>query len=149
MKFSAKLPGPDAECQLWADVLKPESAEVLATYTMGDHAGQAAITSNNFGKGRAIYIGARTDPAPLGRVLNICAAAAGIASPFEAPAGVEVATRQSGQQSWTFILNHTAKPQTVTPQRAFKDVGSGTAVSAAFTLEPYGVRVLQPVLSPY
>jgi beta-galactosidase len=144
VKFSPKLPGPDAECQLWADLLKPESAEVLATYTMGDHAGDAAITANNFGKGRAIYIGARMEPAALGRVLNICAAAAGIASPFEAPAGVEVATRQSGQQSWTFVLNHTAKPQTVTPRRAYKEVGSGAAVSGAFTLEPYGVRVVQP-----
>ncbi len=96
VKFAGMLAGPGAACQLWADVLKPESAEVLAIYTMGDYAGQAAIAANQFGKGRAIYLGARLEPAALGRVLNTVAASAGLASEIDAPAGVEVATRRSG-----------------------------------------------------
>jgi len=143
VKFSSQLAGPDAECHIWADVLKPESAEVLATYTMGDHAGQAAIAKNSFGKGSAFYLGARLDPGDLGRVLNTIAASVGVKSVIQAPAGVEAATRRAGEKSWTFVLNHTSKPQSVTLARAYIEQISGDTVSGAITLEPYGVRVLR------
>jgi beta-galactosidase len=136
------LAGPDAECQYWADVLKPESAEVLATYTTGDHAGEAAITSNAFGKGRGVYVGARLRPEALGPVLNVLAGSVGVRAAVEAPAGVEVATRGSVAGSATFVLNHTSKPQTVTLARAYKELVTGASLSGAITVEPYGVRVL-------
>jgi len=142
VKFSSLLSGPDAECHIWADVLKPESAGVLATYTMGDYAGQAAITKNGFGKGSAFYLGARLDPADLGRVLNIIAASAGVKPALQAASGVEVATRRAGESSWTFVLNHTSRPQSVTLEKAYKEQISGGTVSGTITLEPYGVRVL-------
>jgi len=145
VKFAAgALAGPDAECQYWADVLKPENAEVLASYTVGDHAGQAAITSNAFGKGRAVYVGARLQPAALGRVLNVLAATAGIRPEIAAPVGVEVATRGSGAGSATFVLNHTSQPQTVTLTRTYKELVTGASLSGGIILEPYGVRVLTP-----
>jgi beta-galactosidase len=144
VKFSSMLSGADAECTIWADVLKPESAEVLATYTMGEHAGEPAITSNTFGKGKAIYLGARLDPAGLGRVLNALAAVAGIRPEIQAPPFVEVTTRRAGDKSWVFLLNHVEKPQAVTLGRAYKDMLSGGALSGAITLEGNGVRVLQP-----
>jgi beta-galactosidase len=142
VRFSSPLAGPDAECHLWADVLKPESAETLATYTMGDHAGQAAITKNAFGKGSAFYIGARLDAGDQARVLNTIAAAVGVKPALQAPLGVEVATRRAGQNSWTFVLNHTSKPQSVALAKTFKEQVSGETVSGGLALEPYGVRVL-------
>src|SRR6516165_6030711 len=142
VKFSSLLAGPDAECHIWADVLKPESAGVLATYTMGDHAGHAAITKNGFGKGSAFYLGARLDPADLGRVLNTIAASAGVKPALQAPGGVEVATRWAGDRSWTFVLNHTSRPQNVTLEKAYKEQTSGGTVSGTIMLEPYAVRVL-------
>jgi len=57
VKFSPQLAGPDGECALWADLLQPSSASVLATYTE-PYAGEPAITINSFGKGKAIYLGA-------------------------------------------------------------------------------------------
>ncbi|HUL35807.1 MAG TPA: beta-galactosidase [Candidatus Eisenbacteria bacterium] len=143
VKFSGLLAGPDAECQIWADVLKPASAEVLATYTMGDYAGQAAMTSNVFGKGRAFYLGARTDSATLGRLLNTIAASAGIKPELTTPPGVEVATRRVGQSAVIFVLNHTSEPQTVALPGTSKDLLSGATLSTSITLERYGVRVLQ------
>jgi len=136
------LTGPDADCQYWADVLKTEGAEVLATYTKGDHAGQAAITSNTFGKGKAIYVGSRLEPPAIGRVLSILAAAAGIRPAVEAPVGVEVAMRHYGPTDTTFVLNHTSKPQTVTLEKSYKELVAGFRLSGAITVEPYGVRVL-------
>ena len=131
VKFSSQLAGPDAACQLWYDVLKPDTAEVVATYTEGRYAGEAAITQNSFGQGKAIYIGARLDQASLSRVLNQVVRRAGVRPVLEAPPGVEVTVRQAHQKTWTFLLNHTRQQQTVhTP-------------AGPITLEPYGVHVAQ------
>ena len=131
VQFSGALAGAEAECHLWSDILQPkDGADVLATYTTGGYAGKAAITSHRFGKGTAIYVGAHLEPADLARVLGILMAEGGVKSRMQTPPGVEVATRGSGKQTWTYVLNHTAEPQTVQMD------------SGAVMLEPYGVRVL-------
>ena len=85
VKFSGLLAGPNAECHIWADILEPRQAEVLATYTGGNYEGKAAITSNKLGKGKAIYVGPRLEPRDLGRVLLALLPASGISSPISAP----------------------------------------------------------------
>jgi beta-galactosidase GanA len=52
VRFRGPLAGVDADCQVWADILNPGGAEVLATYTAGSYVGKAAITSRVFGKGK-------------------------------------------------------------------------------------------------
>jgi beta-galactosidase len=139
VKFSQALSGPDATCEVWFDVLKPSGAEVLANYTMGAHAGKPAITNKSFGKGKAIYIGAKLDEASLHRVVSHFAAASGIRPEIEAPQGVEVTAR--GKR--TFLLNHSAKSQTVKLPRSYKDALTGKSADGSVDLEAYGVRVLQ------
>jgi beta-galactosidase len=132
VKFTGALAGMEADCHIWSDILQPkDGADVLATYTTGGYAGKAAITSHRFGKGMAIYVGAHLEPADLARVLGILMAEAGVKSRMQTPPGVEVATRGSGKQTWTYVLNHTAEPQTIQTE------------SGAVTLEPYGVQVLR------
>jgi beta-galactosidase len=142
VKFAGALAGPDAKCEIWADVLKPEGAEVLASYTMGMHAGEAAITSNTFGKGKAIYIGARIESASLGRVLNTLAATADARAPIETPSGVEVTVRVADQKRWIYLLNHTSEAQTVKLARSHKELISGGTVSGPISIDGYGVWVL-------
>jgi beta-galactosidase len=144
--FTGPLAGANAECHVWADILSPQKAEVLATYTGGAYAGKAAITSNTFGKGKAIYLGAHLEPAELARVLPTLIAQAGVSRQAEAPAGVEVTTRRAeqgtGRQAWTYVLNHTAKEQSVTLTGTYVDAQDRSAVAGPVRLEPYGVRVL-------
>jgi beta-galactosidase len=131
VRFSGELPGSDAVCDTWFEALHPETANALATYTSGRYAGQAAITQNNFGNGKAIYIGAKIDPASLARVLRTIAAGAGIREPRNVSPDVEIAVRKAKGRKWTFLLNHSAHQQTVkTP-------------TGQITLDPYGVHVLQ------
>ncbi len=146
VQFTGALAGAKAECHVWADILAPQKAEVLATYTGGSYAGKAAITSNNFGKGKAIYLGAHLEPADLARVLLTLIAAAGVPRQVEAPPGVEVTSRRTEQgtrqQAWTYVLNHTSTPQSVTLTGTYVDARDRSAVSGPVRLEPYGVRVL-------
>jgi beta-galactosidase len=144
VKFSAMLEGPEAECGIWADILKPTSAEVLGTYSTGEHASKAAVTMNSFGKGKAIYMGADLHPQTLARVLQTFSATAGVKPPLSAPIGVEVTSRASGEKRWIFILNHSAEPKKLALPGSFKDLIAGETLSGEIDLTGYAVRVLQP-----
>ncbi len=142
VEFKEPLAGANAECHIWADILAPQKAEVLATYTGGAYAGKAAITSNSYGKGKAIYLGAHLEPADLSRVLLTLIQAAGVRRVFEASPGVEVTTRRTERQAWTYLLNHTAKAQSVTLTGTYTDAHDRSTVSGPVKLEPFGARVL-------
>jgi beta-galactosidase len=145
VKFSANGPmaGPDGSCRLWADLLKPEKATVLATYAHPAYEGKPAITINNFGKGTAVYIGADLDDVSLARTLIVLARSAKLSSPFDIPQGVELTRRKSSKTEWIFLLNQTPKTQSISLPNSFKDALSGDVVNAKVELEPYGVRVLR------
>lgn len=144
VRFGGPLAGPDAACQLWADILNPRGAEVLATYTGGAYEGRAAITSHSFGQGTAIYIGPDLDAPNLARVVLTLTAPSHLRRPLATPQGVEATTRSSGRQSWTYILNHSAQPRTVELSASYRNAVDHSQVSGSLSLEPYGVRVLIP-----
>lgn len=145
VRFSGVLAGADADCHIWADILAPGQAEVLAAYTGGAYAGKAAITSHRFGAGKAVYIGAHLEPAELARVLLILMAESGVKSSFRVPQGVEVTRRRSGEKTILYVLNHTGAPQTLNGAGNGKDLLTDRNYSGAVRLDPYGVLVLQPV----
>jgi beta-galactosidase len=139
------LAGDDGECALWADILEPEKAQVLGTYTEGVHAGQAAVTVNRFGKGQAIYVGADLVPLSLARVLQTFAIQIGVKPPIMAT-GVEITVRRSAQgngKEWIFLLNHTAEPKTVDLPGDFTDALFSEPRSGKLVLKPYDVAVLR------
>jgi beta-galactosidase len=147
VKFDSSgiLAGDDAECALWADILKPESAKVLGSYTTGSHAGRAAVTINSFGKGHAVYVGADLTPAGLDHVLQTLAGHAGV-KPLLAASGVEITLRQSSsnkRNQWLFVLNHTAEAKWVELPSDFTDALSGARRSGKIVLQPYDVAVLR------
>jgi beta-galactosidase len=143
IKFSGMLAGADAECGIWADILKPEKAQVLATYSSGSHAGKPAITINSFGKGKAVYIGPDLHPPDLARVLQTFRGNAGVKDPVTVPHGVEATVRKSGNKRWIFLLNHNSKAQSVNFSGSLKDLISGQTHSGEIQIEGYGVKVVQ------
>ena len=142
VQFAGPLAGSNADCHIWADILEPQKADVLASYVGGDYAGNAAITSHGFGKGKAIYLGAHLEPADLARVLLTLIAMSGVSRPIQAPPGVEVTARRSDRQSWTYLLNHTAKTQSVRVGGNYRRYPDHAVVPDLMSIEPYGVSVL-------
>lgn len=140
--FSGVLQGAPATCDVWADILRPEGAEVLATYTGGIHTGKPAITVHGAGKGKAFYVGAHLDPASLARVLITIERMAGISPKLTVPQGVEMTTRSNGKKSWTYVLNHSATTQSIALQEDYVDALTGKRMQGTQRLEPYGVMVL-------
>ena len=62
---------------------------------------------------------------------------AGLTPPIIAPAGVEITRRRTSGKTWTYILNHTPTPQTLT--LAGTDALTNTPVTGPQTLAPYAV----------
>lgn len=144
VKFASLLAGPDGGCSLWADILQPFSATVLATYVGGRYPGEPAITINSFGKGKTVYLGADLDPVSLARVLGTLLGTAGVKAPFDVPRGVELTVRKSGAQQWIFLLNHTPAAQGVALPGPFQDLLTGATRTGKITLAPYDMLVLRP-----
>ena len=128
--------------RLWTDILRPTGAEVLASYTKGSHAGEAAITMNTLGSGKAVYIGADLDAASLARVLRTLSGLAGVKQPLDVPPGVEVTLRHAGDKQWIFVLNHTAVSQSVSLPKTYTDLLTGKTRTGKIDVSGYDVQVL-------
>jgi beta-galactosidase len=142
VQFSSQFAGAEAECGIWADILKSSSAEVLATYSSGQHRGKPAITINAFDKGKAVYIGADLRTPDLVRVLQKLSANAGVTPLLNVPQGVEVTVRKKGSKRWMFALNHSAEPQSISVPVGSKDAITGRSYSGSNQIPAYGVLIL-------
>jgi beta-galactosidase len=145
VKFAGMLAGWAAECGVWADVLQLKGAEVLGTYTSGSYAGKPAVTINNFGKGKAVYVGADVMGEGLANLLGKLQAMAAVKQPLQTPPGVEVTVRRAGGKQWMFLLNHGAEARSVNLPGQFTDLVSGEARPGKVELKGYDARVLLAV----
>ena len=127
---------------VWADMLEPTTAEVLARYSNAWYAPYAALTVNTFGKGRAYYVGAGLDPAFYGRFLAGIAVECGVTGVLETPHGVSAQVRIVDGKPLTFVMNMTAEEQTVALPRAMRDVLAAREVGETLVLAPRDVVAL-------
>ncbi len=100
--------------EIWYDILTPESAETLATYSNRYYEGKAAITKNHYGKGTAYYVGTKTSSEEFyQKIMGLALSDAGIKPGEAVPYGVQVATREKDGKKIYFVLNYEDKTKTV------------------------------------
>lgn len=125
------------------DILKPTSATVVARYRQDYYAGQPAITVNQFGAGRAVYIGAVGD----GQLYDVLAKwlleITSIQNTFTTPPGVELSQRMQGDKMLHFVLNHQDTPQTIHLENNFTNLLSKQSLQGDMQLEPFDVLILE------
>jgi beta-galactosidase len=129
----------------YCDLLHAEGAEVLASYGGQFYKNAPAVTRNRFGKGQAIYIGAKTDEDFLDAFYRALAAKLPIRPVISGriPEGVMVRTRTDGENTWLFVLNFRRTPQTVTLGKGRRrDLITGKPVGERLRLPGYGSTVL-------
>jgi beta-galactosidase len=133
-----------ARCSLWADIIRLEGAEAVATFTEEFYAHGPAITRNAVGRGLAYYVGTQPEPGFLRSFLAEICADCGVRSPMRVPAGVEVTTRFNEHGEFLFLLNHNATMQFVDiGPRIRRDLLSGEMIKGQCQLAPRDARVLQ------
>jgi beta-galactosidase len=98
----------------FCELIHAEGAKVLGTYGDDFYAGSPALTMNQYGKGRAYHIAARTGKDFLLDYYKDLAAELGIKKAVEKlPIGVTAQVRSNGTTDHIFVMNFTPKKQIV------------------------------------
>jgi beta-galactosidase len=131
-------------CSRLCEIVRPETAEVLATYGEDFYAGSPVLTRNRFGAGSAYYVASDPDDAFLDDFASRLLTEHAIQAPLAAPSGVEVAVRERDGQSLLFVLNHTPEMAhlELPPHATFRDLLREMPVSGTLALAPRDVRIL-------
>jgi len=135
---------------LWADVIEPDGAEVLARYVAGELAGTPALTRHGYGAGTVTYLGTCPDAAAMRRIVLAAASAAGVRPVIDGlPEGVEASRRSGPGGDYLILLNHSGRQASLdlpAPMSGLLDHMPGDGAPALVThvvLPARGVSVLR------
>ncbi|HEU5099505.1 MAG TPA: beta-galactosidase trimerization domain-containing protein, partial [Roseiflexaceae bacterium] len=131
-------------CARLCDIIHSEGAHVYATYGEDFYAGTPAVTEHRFGDGWAYYLASDPEERFLDSFYDRLLKVYAIEPLLSAPAGVEVALRQTERHNLLFILNHNPAQATIAlPADArYADLLHGQEVAGNLTLAGYDVRIL-------
>ncbi|QHW31107.1 beta-galactosidase [Paenibacillus rhizovicinus] len=128
----------------WYDVIELNEAKPLLLFEDDYYAGSAAATVNDYGSGRAYYLGTEPDANALRLLLSGICEDSGVRAPFGIiDAGVEVVTRGGEAGQYRFVINHNAHEAGLVLDDAYEDLLSGEAKQGRVTLQPNAVLVLK------
>jgi beta-galactosidase len=128
--------------RLWCDIVEPKGCQILAVYAKDFYAGKPAVTMNNFGLGKAIYIGTQSHQHfyhdLVGWLRQMCA----LHPLLKVPENVEVSMREKEGTKVYFLLNHQNSPVRIQFYKPMHDFLTGNTFSGNYDLPPHGVLVL-------
>jgi beta-galactosidase len=128
--------------KMWCDIIEPKGCQVLATFTKDFYAGRPAMTINNFGLGKAIYIGTVSDQPFYDDLTVWLRQLCNLQPLLKVPDTVEVTMRQKGDTRIFFLLNHQNSPIRIQFYKPMHDFLTGDALAGNYDLPPHGVLVL-------
>jgi beta-galactosidase len=120
------------------EVLEPRTAEPMAMFTNTPEK-SPAITVNNYGKGRAIYVAVPSQMSVLAPLVRGLYADLGIEKGPETPDGV-YARMVDGR---TLYVNTTGEEKTVTIRGSKRGIISGTSYEGVIRLKPYDADLVE------
>ena len=123
--------GGSAQAEVWADEIILTTGKPVATYAEGWLGGMPAVTVNEFGKGKVVYVGTVLRGAALARFLGWLSNLAGVRPVLDTPAGVRALERASATERYLFLLNFTDAPQTVPLSEQWSDAFDSAALTQA------------------
>lgn len=126
--------GREFSAKDYCDIIKLKSAKSIANYTADFYEGEPAITVNDYGKGKAYYVGARVEEACMESIFTGIFDEKNI--PYnKLPEGVEYHCRQLGDAKYDFFMNCSDVPVKVKLNGAGTNMLTGEAVDKEATIE--------------
>jgi len=92
------------------------------------------LTENQFGKGKAYYVGARSNEEFYKKYLGDICESLGIKPVAKTPEGIEATARYNDNGEFLFLLNNTQEE---------KEIDKVYAKGDTLTLEKYGVAIVK------
>ncbi|MBN1509684.1 MAG: beta-galactosidase [Sedimentisphaerales bacterium] len=129
----------------YVDWVKPQGAKALAGYIGQWHMQPfAAVTRNEYGKGKGWYVGAVISEddfydALIDRLLKD----ADVRPSVVPPAGVEASLRQGQGKSLLFLINHTDEPRRVKVPKDKLELLNDKRTQGIIDLDRFGVAVIE------
>jgi len=128
--------------RIWCDLIEPKGCQILATYAKDFYAGKAALTLNNYGLGKAIYIGTLGTQNFYNDLVVWLRQMSNLHPLLKVPDNVEVSLRQNETNRIFFLLNHQASPMHLQFYKPMHDFLSASNIVGGCDLPPHGVLVL-------
>ncbi len=128
----------------YAELVHPETAQVLAAYHSEFYAGYPVLTANTYGSGQAYYIAARTENRFLTDFYTRLAACKGIRNPLNIalPAGLSLQVRSDESQRFAFLMNFTDHAISVEIGDGWHESLTGLPLASLITIPPYDVVIV-------
>ena len=126
----------------WCDIIEPKGCQIIGTYAKDFYAGRPAITTNQFGNGRAIYIGTMSNQPFYNDLAVWIRQLCGINPLLKVPDTVEVSMRQKGNSKIYFLINHQNSSVRIPFYKPMHDFLTGKTLTGNYDLPPHGVLVL-------
>ena len=131
--------------QIVASLIHCEGAKPLASYGGGDfYAGSPALTVNDFGRGRAYFVGTPLDEAGMDAFMDPIVDSLGLPA-VDTPKDVSLSVRQSDDGTrYAIVINSAHSPVTTDLPllRGGEELLGGGRVSGPLDLPPYGVALV-------
>jgi beta-galactosidase len=128
--------------KVWCDLIEPKGCISLASYTTDFYAGTPAITMNDYGLGKAIYIGTQSHQPFYYDLVTWLRQLCSIQSLLKVPDTVEVSLRQGPNSKIYFLLNHQNSSVRIQFYRPTHDFLTGTTFTGHYDMPPHGVLIL-------
>jgi len=146
--FKGSFPATHAHVgRVWCDLIEPKECQVIATFTKDFYAGRPAMTINNYGLGRAVYLGTMCQQPFYYDLVSWLRQLCNLFPLMKVPDTVEVSMRQKDDAQIYFLLNHQDSPVRITFYKPMHDYLTGNAFTGNYDLPPHGVLVLDERLS--
>ena len=136
---SISLQGRSAEAPLFNEILTPDNAEVIGTYSGAWYEGKPAVLKNRYGKGLCWTFGSAFSEDTVLILLSLLGISSPIKGWVDVPAKVEIAVRGN----YLFLLNYQNEEVPIRFLRSMKDYLSGQKLSGEQKMPPFGVFVLE------
>jgi beta-galactosidase len=122
-----------------AEILDAKTAQIFGNYSTKE----GACTINEFGKGKAIYLGFSPDKKFMQELIDWLKSEHKLNPLMETPKGVEVTRLDSENTQLTFIINHNFVPTTVFLDDKYKDVIHSRIMKGEISIEPQQSLILE------
>jgi beta-galactosidase len=128
--------------KLWCDIIEPKGCQILAVFAKDFYANRPAMTLNNFGLGKAIYIGTMSHQHFYHDLVTWLRQTCSLHPLLKVPENVEVSMRQKEGTRVFFLLNHQNSSVRIQFYKPMHDFLTGNTFSGNYDLPPHGILVL-------
>ena len=142
---SIKFGNESFEVVDYCTIIEAKEAEVLAKYEEDFYKNTPAITKNNLEKGKAYFIGARTNQEFLSKFYDEIVKDLDIneVEDFISEGGISIQIRENKDAKYYFVMNFTEEEKNIEIKGSYLNLISGKMMERLNLMKPYDVYVLK------